>query len=82
MRASPLLPPEIGGEIIWTDLPPGPDKVGGVALEPGEAQAFREGRMFVLVHTLSHLTGEVRGFIVPEVAARPATWGALKAIYR
>ena len=74
-------PPQTG-ERILAEIAAGPDKVGVVDLEPGEVAALRSSRLFVNVHTSSFMQGEVRGWIVPTVAAEAATWGRLKAIYR
>jgi hypothetical protein len=74
-------PPQTG-ERILVEIAPGPDKVGVVDLEPGDVIALRTSRLFVNVHTLSFMQGEVRGWIVPTIAAQAATWGRLRAIYR
>ena len=74
--------PPLVGEQILVEIAPGPDKVGIVDLSPGEVAALRSSRLFVNVHTTRFMQGEVRGFIVPTVAAEAATWGRLKALYR
>jgi len=74
-------PPQTGEQIL-VEIAQGPDKVGVVDLEPVDVLALRSNRLFVNVHTDSFMQGEVRGWIVPAVAAEPATWGRLKAIYR
>jgi hypothetical protein len=74
--------PPTPGETILVEIAPGPDKVGEVTLESTDVDALREGRLFVNVHTISYMQGEVRGWILPSTAARPSTWGSLKAQYR
>jgi hypothetical protein len=74
--------PPATGERILEEIASGPDKVGVIDLAPGDVLALRTSRLFVNVHTIRFMQGEVRGWIVPTVAARPATWGELKATYR
>ena len=74
--------PPLTGEVILTEIELGPDKVGVVDLAPGDVVALRAGRLFVNVHTISYMQGEVRGWIVPGVAVLPQTWGSVKALYR
>jgi len=75
------LPPQTG-EHILEDIALGPDKIGSIQLADVDVDALHQGRLFVLVHTTTHPRGEVKGWIVPAVAAFPQTWGGLKAIYR
>ena len=74
--------PPLVGEQILVEIEPGPDKVGVIDLTPGNLASLRSGRLFVNVHTFTYQQGEVRGWIVPTVATRPATWGGLKSMYR
>jgi len=74
--------PPLVGEQILVEIEPGPDKVGVIDLTEGSLVALRASRLFVNVHTLSFMQGEVRGWIVPTVAAKATTWGAIRSIYR
>jgi len=74
-------PPQTGEHII-DDIAPGPDKIGSIALGAGDVIALRSQMMFVMVHTLRNRNGEVKGWIVPGVAAKPTTWGSMRALYR
>jgi len=74
--------PPLTGEHIVDDIAEGQDKIGSIPLEGGDVVALRASRMFVMVHSVRHLQGEVKGWIVPTVDAKPTSWGAIRSLYR
>jgi hypothetical protein len=74
--------PPSPGEHIVEDIAEGPDKIGAISVTEGDVVALRAQMMFVVVHTLRNQAGEVKGWIVPGVAAKPTTWGAVRVSYR
>jgi len=74
--------PPMTGEQILVEIAPGADKIGVVDLLPANVVSLRAGRLFVNVHTTRFMQGEVRGWIVPTVAVKAITWGAVRSLYR
>jgi hypothetical protein len=75
-------PRENGG--IAYELPFGSLKIGvWTNIPPEDLTRLLDGKLYINIHTVNYFQGEIRGNIVEEsVATEPATWGAIKALYR
>lgn len=65
-------------------LPVGTPKVGTWDFPPAEDIALlRDGQLYVNVHTVKHLGGEIRGNLSLETTpVETSTWGRVKSLYR
>lgn len=73
-------PREQGG-IVFA-LPVGTPKVGVWNIPPDMVTELFAGRIYINIHSVVYIGGEIRGNIMQQVATEASTWGSIKAFYR
>ena len=61
----------------------GTPKIGTWEVGPFEAGELKNGRIFVMIHSFTYNSGEIRGDLTfSTVSTESPTWGAVKALFR
>ena len=72
--------PRDRGPVVF-ELPVGANKVGVWDIPSNMVAELFANRLYVNIHTVNYVNGEIRGNITQQLPTAHTTWGAIKSLY-